>query len=220
MTIPVRSLVTLAFAAAFAFPTAHAQTPAADAPAKPLAQNEKKFVKDAAEQMIAEIHLVEITRHAGPGSEALKKSNEKINKELGDAWGELAKVADANKLEYPKTDVTPSEKTNIAKLKKLEGDKFDKGFLKALSKETKRTAQIFATAGKGVQNPELKAYIEKWAPTITSHNEEVEQAEDAAKKAKSPVALPVYYFRQAQHSAAPVSFLTRPGRLHNASHQV
>lgn len=184
MTIPVRSLLTVALAAAFALPIAQAQTPAAVAPAKPLAQNEKKFVKDAAEQMIAEIHLVEITRHAGPGSEALKKSNEKMNKELGEAWGELATIAQTHKIDYPKTDVSPGEKTAIEKLKKLEGDKFDKGFLKALSKETKKTAQVFTTAGKSVQNPELKTYVEKWAPTVAAHHAEVEKAEDDAKKAK------------------------------------
>lgn len=193
MTISSRSLLTLAVAAAFAIPVAHAQTAAgtsglgssaAEAPAKPLSQGEKKFIKDAAEQMITEIHLVEITRHAGPGSESLKKSNEEINKQLGEAWGLLATIAQNHKFDVPKTDVTASEKTAIAKLKKLEGDKFDKAFLKALGKETKQTAQLFTAAQKSVQNPELKSFVETWAPTIASQHEAVEKAEEDAKKAK------------------------------------
>ncbi len=188
MLIPVRSFLTLALAAAIALPTAYAQTApatsAAGGKAKQLAQNEKKFVKDAADQMIAEIHLVEITKHGGAGSEGIKKTNEKMNKELGEAWGALATIAETHKVEFPKTDVSGSEKTNLEKLKKLEVDKFDKAFLKSLSKETKKTAQIFAGAEKTVQDPDLKAYLATWAPAIAAHHAEVEKAEDEAKKAK------------------------------------
>ena len=119
MTIPVRSLLTLAIAATVALPL-HAQTAAgtspaaAEAPAKPLSQSEKKFIKDAAEQMITEIHLVELTKHGETGSEALKKSNAAMNKDLGEAWGALATIAQNNKVDFPKTDVSASENVTVA----------------------------------------------------------------------------------------------------------
>ena len=187
MKTPVRSLLALAFAAAFSLPPAVAQTApgtTAQAPAKPLTSAEKKFIKDAAEQMVVEIHLVEITKHGETGSAELKKTNTAMNKDLGEAWAALATIAQNNKVEYPKTDTTASEKSTIEKLRKQEADKFDKAFLKALGKETKKTAQIFKSAEKSVQNPELKTYITTWAPKFASHHEQVEAAEDAAKKAK------------------------------------
>lgn len=186
MLTPVRSLLVLALAATVSLPAAYAQTAATSAQpaAKPLSSAEKKFIKDAGEQMITEIHLVEITGNASTGSEELKKANAAMNKELGEAWGALATIAQNNKVDYPKTDKTPAEKSAIEKLTKQDPDKFDKGFLKAISKETKKTAQIFKTAEKSVQNPELKTYIATWGPKIAAHHEQVEAAEDAAKKAK------------------------------------
>ena len=186
MTSPVRSLLVLAIAATVSLPPAYAQTGATtvQAPAKPLTSAEKKFIKDAAEQMVAEIHLVEITKHGETGSAELKKSNAEMNKDLGEAWGALATIAQNNKVDFPKTDTTAAEKSTLEKLRKQETDKFDKAFLKVISKETKKTAQIFKTAEKSVQNPELKAYITTWGPKIAAHHEQVEAAEDAAKKAK------------------------------------
>lgn len=154
--------------------------------AKPLSSSERKFVKDAGEQLLAVTHLVELTRHAkdAPGSEELHKLNAKINADCGKIWGELGTVAQSRKADLPKTDVSGNEKALLAKLRKTEGDKFDKAFLKALDKETKKMAQVFEAGEKSVQDPELKTVITNWTPKIKGYAEEVAAAEDAASKKK------------------------------------
>lgn len=153
---------------------------------KSLSSNDRKFVKDAGEQLLAVTHLVELTRHTkdAPGSEELQKLNAKINADVSKIWGELGTVAQSRKVDLPKTDVTGNEKALLAKLRKTEGDKFDKTFLKALDKETKKMAQVFEAGEKSVQDPELKTVITNWGPKIKGYAEEVTAAEDAASKKK------------------------------------
>src|SRR5690349_1247102 len=67
-------------------------TTATTAP-KPLSSSDRKFIKDAGEQILAVRRLTEITRHQGPGGEELKKLNAKILADYDKIWGDLGKVA-------------------------------------------------------------------------------------------------------------------------------
>lgn len=154
------------------------------APAKsPLSAAEKKFVKDAGEAQLAILHLTALTpRPEQPGSEALKEFNKKLAKEIEPAWGELSTAGKGTEL--PKTDVTTSEKTTLEKLKKTDPDKFDKAFLKAFSKESKKAAQVFEMGEKGIKDPELKSFAQKYGPVLKKAYDEAEKMEAEAGKKK------------------------------------
>ena len=160
-----------------------AATPAASAKTN-LSSAEKKFIKDAAEAHLSIMRLTEVTRNAGPGSVETKALTTKLNDDLTKSWGELAPLADAAKVTLPKSEPSAGDKAGMEKLKKLDVDKFDKQFLKALSKETGKGFKTFDTAVKSVQNPELKTFVSTHALTMKAHADAVSAAEDAASKKK------------------------------------
>ena len=151
---------------------------------KPLGSSDRKFIKDAGEQVLAVTHLVEMTRHGELGSPELKKLNAAIKTDFDKVWGELGSVAQARKVDLPKTEVTGNEKTLLAKLRKMDVAKFDKAFLKALDKEMKKTSQVFEAAEKTVQEPELKTVAATWSPKVKEYAAQVATSEEEASKRK------------------------------------
>ena len=167
---------------------APAPAPAAVAPAtpaakpKPLAEPEKKFVKDAAEAHLIEQKLTSVAKAAAK-SEGAKSVGAKISGDLTKSWEEFATVAMAKGAQLM-TEIKASDKASAERMGKLEGERFDKEFLKDMGRETKKTAKIFETASKSLKDPELKAFAEKWLPTLKTHADEVEKAEKALKGAR------------------------------------
>ncbi len=164
--------------------TAGASTTSGSGAAKPLAQGDKKFVKDAAEAHLDVLNLTGITRGTGPGSEETKKESAKLGEDLNKVWGELGTIAGAHKVEMPGTEVKGADKSALEKLKKAKADEFEKDFYKSLAKQTKKTVRVYEMAAKSVQDPELKALVEKTLPTVKAQNDEVEKMEEAAAKKK------------------------------------
>jgi predicted outer membrane protein len=151
---------------------------------KPLGTPDRKFIKDAGEQILAVRRLTEITRHQGPGSEEVKKLNAQILADYDKIWGELGTVAGARKVDLPNAEASSNDKQTVAKIRKTDEKNFDKTLLKALEKETKKTAQVFEQADKSVQDPDLKTVLSNWTPKVKSYAEEVTTAEAAASKRK------------------------------------
>jgi hypothetical protein len=187
MKRPVVYTIAIACGLAFSSLQAPAQTgtsasSTAAAP-KPLGSADRKFIKDSAEQVLAITRLVDLTKHQGPGSEDLKKMNAKIASDMDKIWGEVGAIAQARKVDLPKTEASASDKAQVDKIRKTADDKFDKTLLKALEKETKKVVQIFEAGDKSVQEQELKTVVANWTPMLKKHAEDVAAAEaEAAKK--------------------------------------
>ena len=158
-------------------------TTAAGAKAKPLSAAEKKFIKDASESVYYALHLTgmaEKNASATPTKEVAKSIKEDGDK----IWEELGAIAQA-KGEKMTTDLSGGDKSSSERLGKNKEDKFDKPFLKELSKEVKRLATAFQTAAKSAQDPEVKTFAEKWLPTLKKHEEAADKAESEAGKRKA-----------------------------------
>jgi len=170
---------------------APAQAPATASTLAPrLGEVEKKFIKDFVEQHLVEQDLVGRARgkeqaavrdtKPTPLSPAVSGLQKKMFNELTASWTELATVSQAKKVEIP-TAAKPKDLTDSAAVAKLPPDKFDKEFLKVLAKEAKKTDLILTTATKSVRDAELKAFVDKWAPTFKAHLAEIETAEKTLK---------------------------------------
>jgi putative membrane protein len=167
-----------AAAPAAAAPATTAPLPPAAKP-KPLDATEKKFIKDISEQHQVEQKILNVAKqHAS--SEAAKGLHNKISADLAKSWEALATVAMAKEAQLV-TEVKAADKTSADRMAKLEGDRFDKEFLKDLEKEAKRTAKIVETAEKAVRDPELKAFIASFGPSLKGHPMEIDAAEKAMK---------------------------------------
>jgi predicted outer membrane protein len=153
--------------------------------ARPMASGDKKFVKDAGDAMIGVLHLTELViRDTSPGGDEIKTASKPLSTDLNTAWGELGTIAQGKGTEMPKTDATGTEKHALEQLKKSPTDKFDKAYLKDLTKETKKLARVTNEGAKQLQDAELKAWAEKWAPGFKAHDEKVAALEKSEGKKK------------------------------------
>ena len=102
-----------------------------------------------------------------------------LNKIYGDVGGIATSAG-----EIMPNELKGSDKSNAAKLGKIEIAKFDAEFLELAGKEMKKLTRYLETGAKMVQQPELKAAAEKWAPTVKGYEDELEKAakDRAAKK--------------------------------------
>jgi putative membrane protein len=188
MKLPHLALVVSLFA--ISVPT-FAQAPAAGStPVPRLAEADKKFIKDFVEQHLAEQALVEKARGKemsmvrdnkpsplAPGVSTLYK---KLHKELTTSWTELATLSQAKKVEIT-TTAKPADASAAAAVGKLSGEKFDAEFVKTIGKEAKKADTLLTTAGKTVRDAEVKAFIDKWAPTYKAHLTDIDTTEKALK---------------------------------------
>ncbi len=168
-----------------------AQTPSASSTLAPkLPEADKKFIKDFVEQHLMEQELVNKARGKEQGAVRDNKPSpltpaasglyKKLNTDLTTSWTELATLSQTKKVEITTTP-KPADAAAAAAVAKLAGDKFDKEFIKTVGKEAKKTDMILTNAAKSVRDAEVKAFVEKWAPTFKGHLTEVDSAEKALK---------------------------------------
>lgn len=185
------SLIALTAALFTVATSALAQTPAASSTLAPkLAEADKKFIKDFAEQHNFEQELANKARGKEMGATRDKKPNpltpaattlyKKVLGDLTTSWTEFATLSQAKKVDIL-ASAKPKDAAEAAAMGKLAGDKFDKEFVKMLGKEAKKTDLMLTNAGKTVRDPEVKAFVDKWAPAFKGHLAEVETAEKALK---------------------------------------
>jgi hypothetical protein len=167
--------------ALLANPVLAQSTASADKP-KPLSSSDKKFIKDASESLYYQLRILEVAKR-NAATEAAKQAGEKFNGEAQKMWEELAQIAEAKGEKMP-IELSGSDKGAAERLGKAKEEKFDKQFYKDLSKEAKKLATTFETASKSAQDPEVKAYAEKWHVAARSLHTDVEPAEKEAGKRK------------------------------------
>lgn len=158
-------------------------TAAAEKP-KQLSSTDKRAVKEAGEAILAVRRLAQITEGQGPGVTETKDANAKIVKTMDEAWSGLGVIAQNHKGELPKTEDKPADKTLKDRLLRLDADKFEKGFYKAFSKETKDAVADLTDAEKSAQLPELKTFVQGVLGNVKTIHDEALKAEAAANEKK------------------------------------
>jgi hypothetical protein len=153
---------------------------AADKP-KPLSSSDKKFLKDSTTTMYYLLDLIGQGKTRASTSEG-KALCEQLNGDLDKIWGDVAGLATANEIELP-GELKGADKSQAERLKKAEGLKWDKDFLKIADREVKSLTRSF-TSAESSQNGEIKAVSEKWKPTIAAYTAEIEKTEKEIAKAK------------------------------------
>ena len=171
------SLTVAAYAQA---PTATpaAATPAPSAPKpKPLADADKKFVKDVSEAILIEQKYLQLVvdNKTATFTEETKRATGPMSGDLKRIWTALATVAMA-KGAVVAQEVSKTDLMKVDKLGKEKWDKFEKDFFKELGKETKKTAKLFDSA-KTVLDADVKKFADDWAVTIKTHDTSVETTE-------------------------------------------
>jgi predicted outer membrane protein len=182
MKTPVALLALLTMTCAPLAPAAETPATATPAAKKPLSASDKLLIKNAGEAQLAIIHLADLLRQpTSPGSATVKSLATSANK-LNEVWGDLGGLAVSRGAEMPKTEQTAPEKKELAEIRKATGDKFDKAYLKALTRETKKAGSAFVNGEKYAVDPDLKAVFAKWVPVVSKLEADTAAAEAGLKK--------------------------------------
>ncbi len=160
-------------------PTAPGAVAAADKP-KPMAPNDKKFLKDAGKSIYFELQLADLVK-TGAKEEGTKKYGELVNRELNKAWTALGEIAKAKGETLP-AELTGGDKGAVERLKKSKDEAFDKFFFREFVKEAKSLERDFTSASKTAVDPEIKNFAVNYMAIVKGHVNDGEKAEKAVGK--------------------------------------
>lgn len=160
-------------------PAAPGAGAAADKP-KPLAPNDKKFIKDAGKSIFYELKLADEVK-TGAKEEGTKKFGELVNKEMNKAWEALSELAKAKGETLP-TELSGGDKGFAERLKKAKDEAFDKLFFREFLKEAKSLERDFTSASKMSADADIKNFAVNYLAIVKGHVNDGEKAEKAVGK--------------------------------------
>lgn len=167
-------LTALALALALATPAAMAQT-TASAPGATMAakadkavpKGDRTFAEQAAAGGMAEVALGEMARQKGK-ADAIRQFGEHMVTDHTKANDELKQIASAKGLSLP-AEPTSQQKSDAARLQKLEGDAFDRAYAAQMVGDHVKTVSLFEKEAKSGKDAELKAFAAKTLPNLREH---------------------------------------------------
>jgi hypothetical protein len=197
LPLPLRSLATTA-ACALLTASALAQVPAPGTPAppavpgstppapaatpapKPLNASEKNFIKSSGKSMhyLIQVATAGKTRVT---DEKLTRFRDKTISDLNKAWSGLSKFA-TSRGETLAAELSGADKTDVERLAKLKDDKFVKQWIEDMAKEAKKLDKDFESAGRTMQDPDMKTFVGNYTPIVRTIFTAAEAAEKGLKK--------------------------------------
>ncbi len=158
-------------------PPAPAATPAP----KPLSPVEKNFIRNAGKSINYLVKLAMAGKNPAVTDDKLVRFRDKITSDLNKAWAGLNKVAGARG-ETIATELAGADKIGVEKLGKLKEERFLKEWLGELAKEAKKLDKDFESAGRTLQDPELKTFAANYTPIVNTVYTSAESQEKELKK--------------------------------------
>jgi len=183
---------TMAIAVAFAFTTGLSarQQPRPQPPQQPTQQPsrpmshdkqaekdtmsvDQTFVKKMAHGGMAEVELgkLAVKNASNPDVKAFGQRMVDDHSKAGD---ELKAIAQRKSIAWP-TSLNAKNQALHDKLAALNGDAFDRAYVKAMLSDHKKDAAELRTESKSGKDPDVKEWAAKTLPTVESHLSEVEK---------------------------------------------
>jgi hypothetical protein len=200
LQIPLRSLAITA-ACTFLTASAFAQAPAPGAPAAPgaapaapatgapaatpapkLGPMEKTFIKNAAKSIYYQLQLANAAKTTVT-DQNLSRYRDSTIRDMTKAWDAVSKLG-TSRGETVAGELTPADKGDVDRLAKMKEDKFTKQWLEDLSKESKRLDKEFESAGKTLQDADVKMFAINYGAIVRGVFTGAEGAEKALAAAK------------------------------------
>jgi len=130
-------------------------------------RSDHDFLKLAAEIDQAEIKLGKLAQeHAA--SAALKKFGERMVADHSKMNKSLLEIAKTQKLSSTQ-QLDKKHQELCEQLSKLKGAEFDRAFVNHMVSGHEKALQCFEAEAKNGQDPNVKAWAEKWVPTLREH---------------------------------------------------
>jgi putative membrane protein len=143
-------------------------------------EKDRDFLKTAAEIDIAEIKLGHLAMERGSAS-ALKKYGERLIADHAKMNKELQEIANSQGATLP-VELDKKHQELCQKLSSVKGVEFDKAFAKDMIAGHEKAISRFERETKTGQDTSVKAWAERWLPSLRAH---LELARTAAKEIQS-----------------------------------
>ena len=147
-----------------------------------LSSSDASFVKEAAQGGMTEVQLGKLAQTKS-SDEAVKDFGKKMEQDHSKANEELKKLASDKGLELS-SELDKKHQSQIDKLGKLSGAKFDKDFMAAMVSDHKDTIKQFESTSEKAKDAELKKFASQTLPTLKSHLQLAESVNTKVKSAK------------------------------------
>ena len=156
-------------------------TPSRGASDAKLAHKDKKFIEDAAQGGMAEVQLGQLAAQKAQSPE-VKNFGQRMVDDHGKANDQLKQLASSKGVALP-TDLDHSAKREHDKLSKMNGDDFDREYMKHMVSDHKKDVKDFADEAKSGKDADVKNFASQTLPTLQEHLQLAQQADAAVRSA-------------------------------------
>jgi putative membrane protein len=144
-----------------------------------LSSNDRHFVMEAAQGGMAEVELGKLAQQKGSRDD-VKQFGQRMVEDHGKANQELESIASKLGAPMPK-DAGKKHTSDVNKLGKLSGDKFDREYAENMVKDHEKDVSAFEKQAKKGDSEELKQFAAKTLPTLQEHLKMARAMKDGAK---------------------------------------
>lgn len=142
-------------------------------PNGPAAMMDKAFVRKAMQGGMAEVQLGQLAAQKG-NSEDVKQFGQKMVDDHTKLNDEMKQVAQQLSVPAP-TSLSSKDKATIKKLQALNGDAFDKAYIKDMVADHKKDESEFKEEVQHASNPALQQAASQGAQVIAEHLQMIQQ---------------------------------------------
>jgi len=136
---------------------------------KSMPRADANFLKDAAAANLMEVELGKLAEQKA-ASNQVKEFGKRMEQDHQKAYQELERIAANKGVELPK-QLEGKHKSEVDRLSKLSGEKFDREYMQAMIKDHKEDVDKFQREADKGNDPDLKQYAGKHLPTLKKHLE-------------------------------------------------
>jgi putative membrane protein len=148
-----------------------------------VAQNDRKFVRAAAQSGVAAVELGKLATERG-SSEEVKKFGQRMVEDHSKAGDELKAIAGQKGMVVPQ-QLSPRDKMTRDRLAKLSGEQFDKAYIaNAVKDQTQNLADFQREIQLGADSV-VKEFAAKTLPTLQEHLRQAKEMTPTAVAANS-----------------------------------
>lgn len=148
-------------------------TPSNQDPNGPAAMMDKAFVRQALQGGMTQVQLGQLAlqKSSSPDVKQFAQKMVDDHTKLGDALKQVAQEMNVK----PPDSLSGKDKSTIAKLSALNGDEFDKAYIKDMVKDHKQDEKDFKQEAENASNPALKSLASQGEQMIGQHLQMIEQ---------------------------------------------
>jgi len=140
-------------------------------------KGDRDFVKMTAENGLTEIKLGQLAQDHS-SSETIKKYGQRVMADHTKMNKELMQIAKSLDMTLPEK-LDKKRQDQVDKLSKIKGADFDRAYVKDMISGHQEAIMKYEMEVKNSKNAEVKAWAEKWLPTVREH---LKLAQAAAKE--------------------------------------